>query len=587
MKFDQKEIAKLKELSVLYVEDEKEITKFMTSIFSNYFKKVWIAQNGEEGYKKYKRFKPDIIISDIIMPKMDGLQMSAKIREKDLEQIIVFFTAYSDTAYLLESIKLGINGYILKPFSLEQFLTTILNVTRVLFYKREKEYYQKRLEFMTKYDPLTNLYQRNLFIEFLEKLLKRSDRTKELMAILFLDVDNFKDINDTFGHDMGDCVLKTIANRLTSISRQEDIVSRISGDEFAMILWGLKSKEAIYSLLDRLQKEMRKPIDCNGKMINISMSIGATFYPQDRAIGANELLKQADLAMYYIKKKKKGEFFIFDPYDSNFAGSMRECDQRVVEIERAFINHEFVLYYQPKICLKNRQLKGYEVLIRWNHPKKGILIPSHFLPYIENNESLMKQLSHYVLEQVAKDITDFMLHDTSSDFSVNITVYDIESEIFLDFFQDILKRYNISASRFVFEIVETSALKDLLRAKKMFEELKDLGSKIAIDDFGTGYASLTYMQNFDVDFVKIDTSFVVNMLEDKKSYEIIKASIALAKIFGYKIIAEGVENEAIMQELEKLGCDYVQGFYIAPPMPKEEILEKLKNNQLLFNGKRE
>ena len=559
-----KVIQKLKDFTILYVEDDANTRESISMILKPLFKEVYIAKDGIEGLELYKN-NPDIVLTDIKMPNMDGIEMSRKIKQKNPEQIILFFTAFDDKSYFLDAIDIGINGYVFKPLDESLFFHTLIESANKVSLQKKKKELQNKLEHLASYDALTNLLNRRVFVEILEKLMHRSDRTNEKIALLFIDVDDFKKVNDTYGHKAGDIVLKNIATTLTNIAREEDIVSRISGDEFAMILWGLKNEDDIYVILNRILNEIKKDIIYENNKIKISLSIGITLYPQDKQIGATALLRQADNAMYKSKKSGKGKYSFFSEYIENI-------NKEVLEIQEALSNKEFELYYQAQSDIKSGEIIGFEALIRWNHPTKGILTPNKFLPFIENNELLMKDFSKYVLDKAFSDIEIYNKTKTTLKFSINITSYDMQSLTFISYLKELFEKYEVLPNQIVLEIIESSAINNILVAKQVFEEIQKLGVKMAIDDFGTGYSSLIYLQQLSINIIKIDTSFIFNLLKDKKSYEIVRVSLALADAFGYVVVAEGVENEEICKELKKLGCDIAQGYFISKPIPFKKLI---------------
>jgi len=569
-----KNINILKNFTLLYVEDEENTRELLKKILNLYFNKIYIANNGKEGLECYKKYKPDIIISDIMMPKMNGIEMSKKIKEDNPEQIVLFFTAFSDTEFLIEAIKLGINGYLFKPLDKNQFLHTLVEVANKLVLEHEKTELQQKLEHMARYDHLTNLPNRAYFETTLEMLMHKSDRTKEYIALLFIDVDDFKQINDTYGHEVGDIVLQNVAQRLRRVARSEDVVSRLAGDEFAMIIWGIKKKNNLYQILNRILSDINEEIIYKKHKIKISLSIGVTFYPQDKPIGSTALLRQADIAMYKVKNSGKGKYNFFNIEQNN---EVLKITQQILEIKEGLKNQEFEIYYEPQVNIKNNQLNGFEALIRWNHPQKGLLSPIDFLPLIENQEMLMQEVSKYVLEKVFNDIEFFNKQGFNLNFNINITSYDVYSESFTFFLKDLFNKYNVIPSQIVLEVIENSAINNITLVAENFKSIKELGVSIAIDDFGTGYSSLLYLQSLPVNMIKVDTSFVFKMLEDKKSYEIVKASISLGKAFEYKVVAEGIENIQTYKEIKKLNCDIAQGYLFSKPLPKNKIENFIKN----------
>ncbi len=546
----------------------------MQSVLEGYFKEVLIANNGEEGLEVYKKHSPDIVLADISMPKMDGLEMCKKIRKLNQQQHIVLFTGYNEVDYLSQALNMKIDKYIMKPLNTRQMFDILDEIVTELEQERESEAYKKDLEFASNHDLLTGLANRKLFFTELDKLVKESLEEKKVVAILSMDLNRFKPINDTYGHDAGDIILKQVAKYLNKSLRTSDIISRFGGDEFVIAVGFLKDHKHILKFLKRLERNFLEPVvyrDDEGikHKLNISFSIGITFCNECTNRSYDTLLREADKAMYRAKELKMPYAF-FDPNEeSKFQLKARKSQ----EIKEAIHKGEFLLYYQPIVEIKSKKTVSFESLLRWHHPKKGLLTPDKFLPYIWDNLETRSYLSEWVIESVFIEYERWLEEGKSLSLSINMSLLEFHSEEFLSIVNRLLKKYSkVLTSDIIFEIDEATAIKDSNVSKSVIEELKEMGFKIALDDFGTGHSTLTHLQTFNIDTIKIDKRFVIDMLKDKESHTIVDASIKLAKVFNYKVVAIGVEHKNQLPDLEKLGCDQAQGYGIARPMPSSEVL---------------
>lgn len=430
--------------------------------------------------------------------------------------------------------------------------------------------YQKKLDHIAKHDVLTQLPNRFLLSELLTYAMHKTKRENKYLALLFIDLDGFKDVNDTYGHDIGDEVLLSVASKMNDIIRESDIVSRIGGDEFVVVASGLHSHNEIFPLLQRLLSDLSSDIIYDDKRIKISASIGVSFYPQIKDIGNESLIRQADQAMYDAKLSGKNQYKFF-----NIAASqeLQKQQEILVSLHNAIENKELVLYYQPKINMQNNKFVGLEALVRWEHPDNGLLFPDSFLPMVEDESSIMIELGKYVFETAFSQLDKWHKEGLNLSLSVNVSSYEIQEQGFPDYLKTLFDKYtNIDPNLIEIEILETAAFENFAQTSKILQECKDLGIGIAIDDFGTGYASLHYLKKLPMNTLKIDRSFVIDMLNGSQNISIVESSIGLAHAFNANVVAEGVESEEHGKILKQLGCDYAQGYAISKAMPAEEVV---------------
>ncbi|SGY85339.1 PAS:GGDEF [Moritella viscosa] len=433
---------------------------------------------------------------------------------------------------------------------------------------------QQKLELMAHYDMLTKLPNRSLLADRFRSSIAHSKRTDTMFGVCFLDLDNFKPVNDSYGHDIGDQLLIAVAQRLKTNIRDEDTASRQGGDEFVLLLGDIESFDHCNEILQRINYFLAQPYIIAGHTFNISVSIGVTLYPCDDA-DLDTLLRHADYSMYQAKLAGKNRFHLFNPeHDQLTIKKHLQLD----EIQQALSNNEFVLYYQPKINMKSGEVFGAEALIRWLHPEKGLIPPLEFLPIIEGSE-LENRIGDWVINEALKQIVAWQNQRIFIEVSVNIASYHLLSSAFLTQLENALASHpNLNSKYLQLEILESSALGDLNTIRNILNTCQDvLGVNIALDDFGTGYSSLTHLKNLPANTIKIDQYFVKNMLDDPDDYAIINGVLALADSFNREVIAEGVETTEHGLMLLNMGCYAAQGYGIARPMPASEFPNWLHN----------
>ena len=433
---------------------------------------------------------------------------------------------------------------------------------------------QEELNQMAHYDVLTGLPNRALFSDRFHQALVHSDRNKMKLAVCFIDLDNFKPINDNFGHDVGDQLLIEVSDRIKGSLREEDTISRQGGDEFAILLGDIESYEQCQQTLDRIQYSLVQPYLINSVPHTISASIGVTLYPSDNS-DIDTLMRHADQAMYQAKQAGRNRYHLFNT-EHNQEELLKH--HRLDEIERALVNNEFELYYQAKVNMRTGDAFGAEALIRWIHPEKGLIPPLDFLPMVEGTE-LEIRIGNWVIEQAIKQLEDWNQHEIQCEVSVNIASHHLLSDNFFKILDDILTKYpSVDSSCLQIEILESSALGDLNAISGIIKTCQEaLGIKVALDDFGTGYSSLTHLRSLPANTIKIDQSFVRDMLDDPSDYAIIDGVIGLADAFSRDIIAEGVETTEHGLMLIIMGCYAAQGYGIAKPMPADAFLAWLND----------
>lgn len=439
------------------------------------------------------------------------------------------------------------------------------------------------LQLSAHYDPLTELPNRILLSDRMQQAMTKCVRRNQMVAIAFIDLDGFKVINDGYGHDVGDQFLQQIAQQLKLSLREGDTLAHIGGDEFVAVIEELNEIKDSHTILSRLLDAATKELIVNGTLLRVSASIGVTFYPQNND-SPDQLLRQADQAMYKAKQLGKNRWHIFD-VEQDVA--IKNRHEELERLRLALENEEFILFYQPKIDLRSKEVIGMEALIRWQHPEKGILPPAAFLPVLEQ-DALSIELGEWVIKSALEQLEIWRSMALEIPISVNISPLQLQHADFVSRLETVLTGFPVlNAHSLEFEILESSALQDINLVSGVIGECNQLGVTFSIDDFGTGYSSLTYLKRLPTEYLKIDQSFVRDMLIDVDDRTIIQGIIELAKAFDLKVIAEGVETPAHGEELLALGCFLAQGYGIAKPMPARAVpawLMGWKNNPTLVDG---
>ncbi|MDF1827774.1 MAG: EAL domain-containing protein [Legionellaceae bacterium] len=423
--------------------------------------------------------------------------------------------------------------------------------------RTEEEKQQKRLEYMANYDELTGLPNRALVIDRLEQAMLATKRTKNFIAILFIDLDKFKKMNDDFGHHFGDLVLKKFSSVIKAYIRDSDTLARYGGDEFILLLTEIKHQNQYLSLLKRLDEQLQKPMMIESHKINMAASIGVTLYPQKHPVSAEQLIRQADQAMYESKLKGHGGYTIFDT-DNEL--HQKDDNQFIHELKTAMHDQKLEMYYQPQVNMLTRKILGVEGLIRWHHPEHGLLLPNDFLPKVRSDEFL-SELSDWTIKQALRQLNAWHQAGIKLSISVNINPFEFDREDFVQHITRLIAPYPKKLIQYLeFEILESSTLSDMTQASQFVAQCKALGIKFALDDFGAGYSSITQLLALPFDYMKIDMNFIKNILDNPRDIQILQAILDIARAVEIDVIAEGVETPQHQALLLKLGCVFGQGY---------------------------
>ncbi|MBN2645449.1 MAG: EAL domain-containing protein [Desulfuromonadaceae bacterium] len=430
---------------------------------------------------------------------------------------------------------------------------------------------EERIRELAYYDVLTRLPNRSLFNDRLEQSLALARRHDRQMALMFLDLDRFKGVNDTLGHVMGDKLLQIAAQRLSDSLRENDTVARLGGDEFVVILSDYRTPDNLPHIAHKILHALAQPIDLGVRDVYVTTSIGVALYPNDGTDGV-ELLRNADLAMYAAKEGGGNTFRFYCSEMNARAVSRMDLESN---LRRAISEEEFFLEYQPQIDLVSNRMAGLEALLRWQHPQLGVIAPNHFIPLAEET-NLIIPIGEWVMRQVFEQASRWhQSHSTMMDeirVAINVSGRQFDQPDFVDLVRRLLSETGVQPQWFEFEITENVLMKDVQRTVSTLEQLRALGIHIAIDDFGTGYSSLSCLKNLPLNRLKIDKSFIADIQDNPNDRAIVSATIAMAKRLDLEVTAEGVETEGQYGFVHKRDCDEVQGFYFCKPLPADEVL---------------
>ena len=441
-----------------------------------------------------------------------------------------------------------------------------LDVTEEMRAKMEAEY-------MAFHDPLTNLLNRRAFLEKMDFLVKLFKRSGGSFAVIFMDLDNFKTINDTYGHEVGDELLIAIAQILNRSIRDSDLIARMGGDEFVMVVTDVKSMDNVKIVTDRILNSVCKEFKIKGNRFNITVSLGVALFPA-HTDDSETLFKYADAAMCEAKRLGKNRYKIFNDIIKT---QFDETLTIVKDLEKALDHeNEIVLYFQPQIDLKSGSVRGAEVLSRWNHPKKGLLFPGSYIPIVENTP-LMLKYDNYILEKSFKQLYEWQKSGKYWTLSVNLSAMQFNNNELTCKLKKLLKKYPIDPSFMDLEITESIEMDDINKSIMVLQHIKSMGFKISIDDFGTGYSSLSYLKRLPFDLIKIDREFIKDMHQHDDDIVVVKLIIQIAKTLEKEVVAEGPDLKDHIDILKSLDCDFVQGFYYSKAITKNEFEEFVKS----------
>ncbi len=587
---------------------------------------VFTVQSGEEALRKVLKHNFAVILLDISMPTMDGFETAEAIHAhpRSASVPIIFVTAYyGDEFNRLKGYQRGAADYLFAPLipkivqskvavfvelaqkNIELERKTVeleainvnLRIQRMQDLERmnlalksevqERRIAEQRATELATRDTLTGLFNRRSLLERLKHSIVQAARREEGLALMFLDLDKFKEINDTLGHEAGDELLKQVANHLTAAVRESDLVARLGGDEFVILLEGFPDTADVVKVAKKIVNAHAEPLTIGTQKVKTSTTIGISFYPQDGS-SAEELLKNADVAMYHAKQQQRGSIQFFH---EELNATERLRNQFEQEVATALGSEQFELYYQQKVEVATGKVTGVEALLYWHHPLDGLLAPAHFLGRVAQSTQAVR-VSDWVVQAACKQIHCWQSMTPPLDLpvAINLDIAHLQPDFF-GFITQSLEQYQIKSSMLQFEIGESSVVRDLPRAAALFRELSEGGVNIILDGFGADVCSLIALKSLPIAEVKIDPRLMSssgkqhNFLPAQTPFpsdtSTVSALIAMARAFQLRVLVDGVENQEQLDALKKLGCDECQGKFYSEPLPANELLQQLQQTHVV------
>lgn len=578
-------LEKIEEAKLLIVDDEPANVLLLQRLLEQSgFTNIMTLTDSRKALDHFDTFVPDIILLDIQMPYLDGFDIMKGVADRlpaDRYVPILVLTADATVATKRRALAAGANDFVTKPFDALEVVLRVKNLlhTRILHsqlseqnqcLERMVEERTKQIQHQAFHDSLTGLPNRALFMDRLSLAQTRAQRSNAPMAIFFIDLDNFKTINDSLGHDAGDQLLAAIGERLTPCVRLGDTIARLGGDEFTILMEEADSVEDAIAIADRITAEMSAPFLIDGREIFASASIGIAF--QTEVFDSfDTLLRNADAAMYEAKANGKCGYMLFDSTMNDYAADRLELE---TGLRFALERREFQLHYQPLINLETRDMVGVEALLRWTHPTRGSIPPGKFIPIAEDT-GLIVPIGYWVLEEACRQMkswTDSWPDYGTFTMNINLSGRQLQRPDIVERVREIVAASGVKASSLKLEITESVMMKDMEINVERLHGLKSIGVKLAMDDFGTGYSCMANLDTMPLDTVKIDRAFVQRLANMKEgSDQMVGAIIALSRALNLDVTGEGVETLRQVTQLKGLGCVIAQGYFFAKPLTAEVL----------------
>lgn len=568
-------------IRILLVDDDEDdytMTRDMLFDAKNLEHKLHWISSYDEALKAVIEGNYDVYLFDYRLGEHTGLDLLDNAVRHGCRSPIILLTGQGDHEVDIKAMKAGASDYLVKT----DINTPLLE--RSIRYALERKRNEKRISHMAFYDCLTDLPNRSLFRDRLKQAIALSERKQNLLAVLFLDIDNFKRVNDTFGHHLGDDLLRAVADRLRGIIRNsdsltrqstEDLFARLGGDEFTVLLCDVKEVDDAARVAQRIIETLSRPFMLDNHEVFVTSSIGITIYPHDGK-DDDSLLRNADAAMYYAKETGRNRYHYYRQ-----AMNASALKKLILEndLRRAIEGGELLLYYQPQIDIETGKIIGMEALIRWQHPQQGLVPPSEFIPLAEET-GLINPLSDWVLKTACMQNRDWRREGLPRiPVSVNLTSQQFQQKDFVRTLGEVLEESDSAPQDLILEITESTLMKNTDIAYTTIQELNRMGLRLTIDDFGTGYSSLSYLKRFPIYAIKIDRAFTEEISDDPEDAAIARAIISMAKNLKMEVIAEGVETERQLAYLHEHGCAKIQGYLFSRPLPVDEAIKILSREK--------
>lgn len=552
-------------LEILLVEDNESDAFLIQEMLERTSPKIFLISHAltlEAAEPEYRQRNFQVLLLDLNLPGLSGMDAVEKVRLDLPEVPIIVMTGMDDEKKALGAMQRGAQDYIVKG----QYDNNIL--PRAIRYAIERKRFENRVLELVHFDQVTGLIRRDVFMDRMEGSISLASQNNLPLAVLILSLRRFKEVTATLGHEVGNKLLKAVAVRLKECLMRQDAIARLEGDEFVLLITGqLAAPDGLVGFCQNVIDTIESHFEIDGHSVHIGCSIGVATYP-GCGKDAVELVKHADIALHRAKQNIKNEFQF---YTQKLNQELNERITLEKELQTAIEQHELIAHYQPIIDLKNNRVCGVETLIRWKHPEKGFIPPNTFIPLAERSE-LILEISEYVLQEACRDFLSWKNLITQPFYmAINISTRDLQQNDFIDRLGKLLSLTKINPRNIALEITEGTLMEDPKQAILALNACRELGASVFIDDFGTGYSSLSYLGILPLDVLKIDRSFVSDIVTNEHNRLIATATINLAHGLGLQVVAEGIETKEQKDLLQVLGCDKAQGYYFAKPMPSNEL----------------
>lgn len=604
--------------SILIIDDEPDNFDVIETLLSHRDYILHYASSGQEALGSLDAFQPALILLDVMMPELDGIEVCRRIKAMPNWQAvpIIMVTALTTKADLANCLEAGADDFISKPVNATELRARVHSMLRIkrqyddlqaasarqaaleaekfnLLAQYNSELEQKvaertaeleasakLIQYNALHDPLTDLANRSLLLQRIEQAILQAQQSDAYRyCILFLDLDRFKVINDSLGHIFGDQLLKIIAQKLKKFVKVSDLVARFGGDEFVILLENVKDAEEVIQLTETILEDFQNPLSLNGYQLFIGMSVGVVIGTQEYS-DPSDLIRDADTAMYQAKAKEINSYQVFDAKMHAQALNRLTLES---DLRQALEREEFIVYYQPIVDIEADRLVGFEALVRWQHPSRGFISPGDFIPIAEET-GLIVPLGNWILNAACQQLANWQAmfpDDCPLKISINLSAQDLRKSSLIADIDSVLAKTGLPGHALTLEITESMLVEDINKTICILTELRSRHIQISIDDFGTGYSSLNYLHRLPADFLKIDRSFVSQMQPENRNYQVVKTIISLSNQLGLAVVAEGIESAQQLQWLQKLGCEFGQGYLFSKPLPSDGIEAHFLNGQCI------
>lgn len=560
-------------ITIILIEDNRDFflltRELLLGCREQHFNLIW-ADSIATGLSMMESKDVDLVLLDLSLADSNGISTFVDIHSSFPDIPIIILSDLEDESLAVKLMRHGAQDYLVKGH-IDKYL-----LERSIQYSIERSKAGERLYVMAHYDPLTGLANRTLFWDMLSKSISAASRYKYLLSLLFIDLDNFKEINDQHGHLFGDQLLKAAAGRISDMVRESDIVGRIGGDEFTVLMTNVSGIQETAIIAQRILRSLQREFIINGRTLHIAASIGVALYPYDGQ-DPETLMQNADNAMYQIKHEGKGSYRFFTADTHSVSSSRTELKNRIL---RGLDHREFILHYQPAITLETGQAATLEVLLRWQEKHSTMHLPMTFIPFAEESD-LIYSIGEWTLLQACKQLKSWQDQGIfPGRISLNLSPRQLAEDRFVELVKSIVGLVDIDPNLLEFEIAEKTINKDISNTIRRLNELAKMGVHLSIDDFGTGYSSTAYLQCLPIDKLKIDRSYVGALKSDNQAAEITRDIISLAHTLDLTAVAEGVETQEQLIYLTECGCDQIQGFLLCKPQSSTDMSNYLGKNKI-------